>query len=495
MIRRMVAESSTTRMRIVRSSFCARPLPTSTNRATPGAPRCRSPAGAARRRALATRSGRCRASRRAPTLHEEPTISRAIGRLTVAMEAAGPAERRVWARMSRSSWFTGTERHGWLIHDRRAAYPVTPWPPGGRMDAGRPQSVHRAAAWRPVAPSPGKRRPHRPASGIEDPGELRPPGTAYEIGNARGERARTLAFLARSESPRQWQANGRRPRGARARAGGSDAAGPASWYDAGCGRCAGSREPDGAASPRGPARPADRQPRPRPPLHDLRLQRGRLYRAHRFVRRRGAAAPRRCRARPRHRRRRPPGLKGADLLQAISSKQPDVRIVVTSAAATESLALTLREQVYGHLKQPFAADEVQQLVDRLNDERRPPKPTSQPVPVAYAGGEGLARLAVAALEESDAWSLRGARPRRDGRVDGRRGRCRGAAGRRGTRRPPATTATARSPPGWSLSWAPCGRGCTRRPAWRSPSTTRRAAASTPSRPRSRSWSCSSASSR
>lgn len=100
-----------------------------------------------------------------------------------------------------------------------------------------------------------------------------------------------------------------------------------------------------------------------------------------------------------------PGLAGPELLQTITQQQPGVPVVLTSTAAAESTAVALRDQVYEHLRQPFSAEDVQQLVERVAEERRrrrTPGPTAAAGPAtAVSSVEALYRIGDLACRGSD----------------------------------------------------------------------------------------------
>jgi putative nucleotidyltransferase with HDIG domain len=99
-----------------------------------------------------------------------------------------------------------------------------------------------------------------------------------------------------------------------------------------------------------------------------------------------------------------PGLAGPELLQAAAEHQPGVPVVLTSTAAAEPAATALREQGHDYLKQPFSAEDVEKLVQKVADQRRQREAESQAVagPSGTLGGlEGLYRIADTALRGSD----------------------------------------------------------------------------------------------
>jgi putative nucleotidyltransferase with HDIG domain len=74
-----------------------------------------------------------------------------------------------------------------------------------------------------------------------------------------------------------------------------------------------------------------------------------------------------------------PGLGGAELLRAVKANQAGAPVVLTASAAAEPLIVGLRNQVYDSLKKPFAVDEVQRLIQRVQGDRaRRSAPPSAP---------------------------------------------------------------------------------------------------------------------
>jgi putative nucleotidyltransferase with HDIG domain len=84
-----------------------------------------------------------------------------------------------------------------------------------------------------------------------------------------------------------------------------------------------------------------------------------------------------------------PGLGGAELLRAVKAKQPGAPVVLTGAATAEPLLVGLRNQAYDHLKKPFTVEEVQRLIQRVQDDRlrrsAPPSPPEEPARPRTAG--------------------------------------------------------------------------------------------------------------
>jgi putative nucleotidyltransferase with HDIG domain len=74
-----------------------------------------------------------------------------------------------------------------------------------------------------------------------------------------------------------------------------------------------------------------------------------------------------------------PGLGGAELLRAVKMYQAGAPVVLTGSAAAEPLIVGLRHQAYDSLKKPFTVDEVQRLIQRVQDDRlRRSAPASLP---------------------------------------------------------------------------------------------------------------------
>src|SRR5215831_150836 len=94
-----------------------------------------------------------------------------------------------------------------------------------------------------------------------------------------------------------------------------------------------------------------------------------------------------------------PGLGGAELLRLVKAKQPGAPVVLTGAATAERVIVSLRPQAYDRLKKPFTVDEVQQLIQRVQDDRlkrmAPSAPASQPAEPVRPRPAGPAATATA----------------------------------------------------------------------------------------------------
>jgi putative nucleotidyltransferase with HDIG domain len=66
-----------------------------------------------------------------------------------------------------------------------------------------------------------------------------------------------------------------------------------------------------------------------------------------------------------------PGTTGLDLLVAVKGKFPGIPVVLTTGAASiDAIVFGLRHQAYDYLRKPFSVEEVQQLVERLKQDRQ-----------------------------------------------------------------------------------------------------------------------------